>query len=579
MDQQHQEQQKKKRPHYNNRRRGNGNANPEAAESHAQNNTAAAPAGNNKRPQNAPRSEGHGEARNGGKGRGGDIHTRRGGFHPAPDAPAEERKQTASEGARESKENRPTSENRENNRGGNRSRGGRGHAYDGHQNDNRQKNSPPRDSKQNDARAAEGAKDHRSTDAHSGESKNSDNRNRARNDRGRGRRNEGRNNAEDTIVSRESAPVLKDPEMDSWFTPTVGDTRNTSLFSDKPSVAIEPEALPHIELDLNDILPAIVLEKYESEQPTADTATNEEADSEATEEEPVPTVEVVGVRFNKTGKVYYFDPNGITARRGDAVIVETARGLEFGEAWQPNHTVSESEIVPPLRPVIRLADEKDVAHNADNRKREDEAFRICLDKIRVHGLDMKLVEAQYTFDNSKLLFYFTSAGRVDFRELVKDLASVFRTRIELRQIGIRDEAKLMGGLGICGRPLCCASFLSDFSQVSIKMAKEQNLSLNSAKISGTCGRLMCCLNYEYPVYCEATRHTPPVGSTVATPDGNGTVTESNPLAGTVKVTLFNAPAGTLPQYYRSADVRQLHDGKTQPAESNPGEELEEIKED
>jgi hypothetical protein len=269
------------------------------------------------------------------------------------------------------------------------------------------------------------------------------------------------------VSRREIAP--KDEEMDSWFAPASAEPKPDPIFSSPVTASASQEPLPNLELDLNDILPPIVLEKYSDPSVEAPVSTTE-APTEEGASEPIATVEVVGIRFNKTGKVYYFDPNGTVARRGDAVIVETARGPEFGEVWQPNHTVKETDIVPPLRPVIRLADDKDKHHNADNARREDEAFRICLDKIRAHGLDMKLVDAQYTFDNSKLLFYFTSAGRVDFRELVKDLASVFRTRIELRQIGIRDEAKLMGGLGICGRPLCCASFLSDFTQVSIKMA-------------------------------------------------------------------------------------------------------------
>ncbi len=269
------------------------------------------------------------------------------------------------------------------------------------------------------------------------------------------------------------------------------------------------------------------------------TFTEEELDAILAEREPVvddrPRTEIIGIRFKKVGKMYYFDPNGHTARAGDCAVVETARGLEFGQVCLGNRMVPTDDIVQPLRPVVRIATDEDMAHNAENNQKESEAFRVCLQKIDEHGLDMKLVDAQYTFDNSKLIFYFTSAGRVDFRELVKDLASVFRIRIELRQIGIRDEAKLMGGLGACGRPLCCASFLSDFVQVSIKMAKEQSLSLNSTKISGACGRLMCCLRYEYDTYQEEIAKTPPVDSVVDTPDGRGTVIEISPLAGNVKV--------------------------------------------
>ena len=247
--------------------------------------------------------------------------------------------------------------------------------------------------------------------------------------------------------------------------------------------------------------------------------------------------EVVGVRFKEEGKVYYFAPGTNLFAKGDPVIVETARGPEYGTIWVANRQVRDSEIIKPLKEVMRRATAEDQKHNRDNKAKEAEAFRICGEKIAQHGLDMKLVEAQYTFDNSKLLFYFTSAGRVDFRELVKDLASVFRTRIELRQIGIRDEAKLMGGLGACGRPLCCATFLSDFGQVSIKRAKEQSLSLNSSKISGVCGRLMCCLRYEHEAYVEEIKLTPPVDSVVKTPDGVGTVVETSPLRGLLKVKL------------------------------------------
>ncbi len=269
------------------------------------------------------------------------------------------------------------------------------------------------------------------------------------------------------------------------------------------------------------------------------TFTEEELNAILAEREPVvddrPHTEVIGIRFKKIGKMYYFDPNGHTAKIGDAAVVETARGIEFGQVCLGNRMVPTDNIVQPLRPVVRIANEEDRAHYAENSQKEAEAFRVCIQKITEHGLDMKLVDAQYTFDNSKLIFYFTSSGRVDFRDLVKDLASVFRIRIELRQIGIRDEAKLMGGLGACGRPLCCASFLSDFVQVSIKMAKEQSLSLNSNKISGACGRLMCCLRYEYDTYQEEISRTPPVDSVVDTPDGRGTVIEISPLAGNVKV--------------------------------------------
>lgn len=258
-------------------------------------------------------------------------------------------------------------------------------------------------------------------------------------------------------------------------------------------------------------------------------------------------VEIIGVKFRDAGKVYYFSPGEIKTEAGEFVIVETARGVEYGYVSEGNHTIDVSKIVPPLRPVIRRATEEDTAKYEENKRLEAEAFEICRQKILDHKLDMKLIDAEYTFDNSKLLFYFSAEVRVDFRELVKDLAAVFRTRIELRQIGIRDEAKMLGGLGVCGQPFCCSRFLSDFVQVSIKMAKEQNLSLNSSKISGTCGRLMCCLRYEHETYEAEIAKTPPVDSTVKTSDGVGVVTEMSPLQGTIKVKL---PDGTIKQYHR-----------------------------
>lgn len=287
----------------------------------------------------------------------------------------------------------------------------------------------------------------------------------------------------------------------------------------------------------------------------------------AAEETKATLVEVVGIRFKSTGKVYYFSPGGNTVRRGEHAIVETARGQEYGEVAMGNTMVKESDTVPPLRPILRVADKEDRAHHEANKAKEEEAFRVCHEKIRSHGLDMKLIDTQYTFDNAKLIFYFTSSGRVDFRDLVKDLASVFRTRIELRQIGIRDEAKLMGGMGMCGRPLCCTLFLSDFGQVSIKMAKEQNLSLNSAKISGICGRLMCCLRYEHETYEYEIKRTPPVDSLVRTADGNGVVTEIAPLAGTVKVRLLASP-DVPPKVYKREDVTMLQKKKNEPKTEN-----------
>ena len=262
--------------------------------------------------------------------------------------------------------------------------------------------------------------------------------------------------------------------------------------------------------------------------------------------------EVIGIRFKDGGKVYYFDPGDIVVKMDDAVIVETARGLECGIVSIPNREVSEDEIVKPLKKAIRLATAKDVAQMEENRRKEAKAFEICQQKILDRDMDMKLVDVEYTFDNSKILFYFTADGRVDFRDLVKDLAGVFRTRIELRQIGVRDEAKMLGGLGICGRAFCCSSFLSDFQPVSIKMAKEQGLSLNPTKISGTCGRLMCCLKYEQNAYDDLLRTTPRVGAVVNTPDGKGTVVEIvNILTGNLKVKIDNGDNSTIKSYSKN----------------------------
>ena len=296
--------------------------------------------------------------------------------------------------------------------------------------------------------------------------------------------------------------------------------------------------------------------KIDESSAKAASKNGDEGSAEEATETDEPMVEVVGIRFKASGKTYYFAPNGVSLKVGAKAIVETARGLEYGEVALGNTMVKESETVSPLRPVIRKATDADVKHHEENKQKEDDAFRICNEKIIAHELDMKLIDAQYTFDNTKLLFYFTSAGRVDFRDLVKDLASVFRTRIELRQIGIRDEAKMVGGLGLCGRPLCCSLFLTDFGQVSIKMAKEQNLSLNSSKISGICGRLMCCLRFEHETYEYEIQRTPPVDSTVKTEDGIGTVTEINPLAATIKVKLVSSP-DTPPKSYKRDEVSVL----------------------
>lgn len=270
--------------------------------------------------------------------------------------------------------------------------------------------------------------------------------------------------------------------------------------------------------------------------------------------------EVVGIRFKEVGKIYYFDPAGHTVNKGDHVIVETIRGVECGEIAMDNREVSDEELVKPLKPIIRIATDEDMAIVENNKKKEKDAFDICLKKIEAHKLDMKLIDVEYTFDGSKVLFYFTSDGRVDFRELVKDLASVFRIRIELRQIGVRDESKMKGGLGMCGRPFCCNSFLGDFQPVSIKMAKEQGLSLNPTKISGTCGRLMCCLKYEQDSYEHLLRVTPKVGAIVETNEGKGTVVETNILKGELKVRLDRRPDAA-PAIFDRHDVKLIKDKK------------------
>ncbi len=270
--------------------------------------------------------------------------------------------------------------------------------------------------------------------------------------------------------------------------------------------------------------------------------------------------EIVGVRFKEVGKIYYFDPKPHQYHLGDCVIVETTRGVESGEIAVENRQIKESQLVYPLKPIIRKATERDREMIVENRQREQEAFTICEEKIARHRLEMKLIDVEYTFDRKKILFYFTADGRVDFRELVKDLASVFRTRIELRQIGVRDEAKMLGGIGICGRPFCCASYLGSFQPVSIKMAKEQGLSLNPVKLSGTCGRLMCCLKYEQDTYNELYKTTPKVGAIVSTPDGKGTVVEQNILTGMLKVQMEKSP-NAMPATYQVGDVKIIKDGK------------------
>ena len=281
-------------------------------------------------------------------------------------------------------------------------------------------------------------------------------------------------------------------------------------------------------------------------------------------------VDVVGVRFKSVGKIYYFDPAGLNIKKGDNVIVETARGIEFGNVVLGKKEVKEEEIVSPLKKVIRIATKDDEKAMEKNKEKEKEALKLCNEKILEHKLDMKLVDVEYTFDHNKILFYFTADGRIDFRDLVKDLASLFKTRIELRQIGVRDEAKMLGGLGICGRALCCSSYLGEFEPVSIKMAKEQSLSLNPTKISGTCGRLMCCLKNEQEAYEELIKITPNVGAIVSTPDGKGTVNNVNFLKSIITVSIENDGETA----YKEYNVKDIKIIKNASVKVNAHEEAE-----
>lgn len=280
---------------------------------------------------------------------------------------------------------------------------------------------------------------------------------------------------------------------------------------------------------------------------------------------------IIGVKFKGAGKVYYFDPDEAILNAGDYVVVETSRGIECGTVTFGNREINDDGLNRPLKKIIRPATAEDIAHLEDNRKKEEKAYGICLKKIIEHNLKMKLVTVEYTFDNNKILFYFTADGRVDFRELVKDLAGIFRTRIELRQIGVRDESKMLGGLGICGREFCCKGFLSDFQPVSIKMAKEQGMSLNPVKISGTCGRLMCCLKYEQEAYSDLLKKTPKIGAYVSTPDGKGTVVDQNLIKGILNIQLQKNPDSP-PKSYKVNEVKLIKDGQIK-INKNEQEEL------
>ena len=285
-------------------------------------------------------------------------------------------------------------------------------------------------------------------------------------------------------------------------------------------------------------------------------------------------LEIIGVRFKSGGKQYFFDPHGIQVSEGQDVIVETSRGMEYGQCVQANREVKEEAVIQPLRPLVRIATEEDKKILEKNKEKQEKAFQVCQEKIAAHGLEMKLGDAEYSFEGNKILFFFTAEGRVEFRALVKDLASTIHARIELRQIGVRDEAKMLGGLGICGRPFCCSQFLDEFQPVSIKMAKTQNLSLNPTKISGTCGRLMCCLKYEQDAYEDLVKTTPKQDSFVETPDGAGTVSNVNLLRQKVNVRLENDP--DTPQCYHSSEIRVGRSGKGKRTENYVQPPLEEL---
>lgn len=288
-------------------------------------------------------------------------------------------------------------------------------------------------------------------------------------------------------------------------------------------------------------------------------------------------IKVVGVRFKNTGKMYYFNPNELEIQKGMNVIVETARGIEFAQAVSEIREIEEDEAILPLKDVIRIATEEDVETHNSNIEKEKAAFDICIEKIAKHELQMKLIDVEYTFDGNKVLFYFVADTRIDFRELVKDLASVFKTRIELRQVGVRDQAKAVGGLGICGRVICCASATGEFQPVSIKMAKEQSLSLSPTKISGTCGRLMCCLKYEQEAYEDAINRLPGLGSIVETPEGQGIITDVNLLRETVKVKLDKETETEL-LVYKADEIKILHKKHFFPSSKHDGSEDYEVKE-
>ena len=346
------------------------------------------------------------------------------------------------------------------------------------------------------------------------------------------------------------------------------------------NAVVAEEMIPEAEKEIQNEAPAAPAEEAvtaaspEAEEAPAQSELDRALDrAENAPEASDEKVEIVGVRFKPVGKIYYFDPDGIILSTDDGVILETARGVEYGTVAIANRMVSVSEIVSPLKKIIRAATDEDLKKLEKNREVEERARQVWALQVEKHGLEMTLVDVEYTFDNTKLLFYFTAEGRIDFRNFVKDVAAVFKTRIELRQIGVRDEAKQIGGFGVCGREFCCRTFLDEFQQVSIKMAKEQGLSLNSVKISGTCGRLMCCLRYESDTYEEELKKTPAVDSIVETPDGKGVVVESNVLAGLVKVRL-DGMRETAPRLFSREQVKIV--GRIRRNDNEMDEELKKL---
>ena len=417
--------------------------------------------------------------------------------------------------------------------------------------------------------------------------------------------NSGNNNANQTNQEKDNAPRQNNAGGPSGQGQSGRNRRNRRHQNKRPTVANEAQGnVVEVGVDIVDEVavvtgPSEVFVREAEEQHRDEDAVGNELDlimaAEQRQQELLTTnipdeipdgkAVIIGVRFRMGGKTYYFSPGNVRCKVGQPVVVETARGVEFGKVSLSNRMIDASLLSSPLRPIIRPANDEDVRHYEENQQKEAEAYRVGLERINAHQLPMKLVSAQYTFDNSKLLFYFTSDGRVDFRDLVKDLAGVFHIRIELRQIGIRDETRMIGGLGACGRPLCCTTFLSDFGQVSMKMAKEQNLSLNSTKISGCCGRLMCCLRFEYDTYAEAIKKLPSPGTHVETPDGAGVVTDIVPLANSVKVSLREHPEASPKLYERDAirviatqgndrDRNAAHKGNAQKAANHANNEAD-----